>query len=61
MDIGEELPLKNVAEFKNDSLEPKTTYYVKVVAVYNDDFEAESKEYSFTTLGIHACTCMTIK
>ena len=50
MDIGEELTPKNVAELKNDSLQLKTTYYVKVVAIYKDGFEAESEECSF--LGI---------
>ena len=52
MNIGEKLIMKNVAEFKNDSLEPNTTYYVKVAAVYNDGFEAESEnEFAFRTPG----------
>ena len=49
--VKEKLTMKNVAKFKNDLLEPKTEYHVKVVAVYNDGFEAESDEHSFTTLG----------
>jgi hypothetical protein len=48
--VKEKLTMKNVAKFKNDLLEPKTEYHVKVVAVYNDGFEAESDEHSFTTL-----------
>ena len=33
------------------SLKPSTTYYVKVVAEYEDGFQAESKDHHFTTSG----------
>ena len=52
INVKEKLTMKNVAKFRNDLLEPKTAYHVKVVAVYKDGFEAESDEHSFTTLGI---------
>lgn len=43
--------LKNVASFSNAHLKPKTTYCVKVVAVYKDGFKAESDEVCFITKG----------
>ena len=53
--VDEEPTLRNVARFKNNSLNPKTTYHLKIVAVYNDGFEAESEELAFTTPGKHLC------
>ena len=43
--------MENVAEFSNASLKPRTTYCAKVVAKYEDGFEAESDEVPFTTKG----------
>ena len=52
MNIDQKSIGKNLAKFKNDKLEPNTTYHVKVAAVYKDGFEAKSEEASFTTLGM---------
>ena len=51
IDVNEELMMRNVAKFENNQLKPWTTYYVRIVAVYKDGFEAASEESSFTTLG----------
>ena len=47
VDIGAKTTLKNVAEFKNTSLQPTKRYYIKVLAVYKDDFKSESEESSY--------------
>ena len=52
IDVKEKITMRNVAKFKNDSLKPRTTYHVKIVAVYKDGFEVASDESSFTTLGM---------
>ena len=51
MDIQDVLTLKNVAEFKNENLLPDTKYFVRVLALYEDEFESESEESSFKTGG----------
>ena len=51
VDIEEKCVLKNVAEFSNQSLQCVMKYYIKVVAIYDDDVESESDELSFTTSG----------
>ena len=56
--VDEESTMRNVARFRNDSLNPKTTYHLKIVAVYNDGFQAESEEFSFTTPGNTSITIM---
>lgn len=35
------------------SLKPSTTYHLKVVAEYEDGFQAESETFVFTTTGTH--------
>ena len=51
MDIKDVIIMKNVAEYKNYSLLPNTKYWVRVFALYEDEFESESEESFFTTCG----------
>ena len=53
--IEEKRVMKNVAEFSNKSLQYETKYYIKVVAIYDDEVESESEELSFTTSGKNIC------
>jgi hypothetical protein len=52
--IEEKRVMKNVAEFSNKSLQCEMKYYIKVVAIYDDEVESESEELSFTTSGRHS-------
>lgn len=52
VNIKFDIKMKNVAEFKNDPLLPNTKYFVRVLAVYEDGFESESKECSFKSCGM---------
>ena len=52
IEIKEQLSMKNVAWFNNESLHAETEYHLKVVAMYKDDhFESESDEISFEVPG----------
>ena len=53
MDIIDDKPnFKNIAKLRNSHLKPQTQYHIKVLAVYEDGFESESKEHPFISSGM---------
>ena len=48
---NDEQPLRNIVTFLNTNLQPKHCYFVKVQAIYEDDFISESEEHSFRSHG----------
>ena len=50
--IDDNSNFKNIAKLRNSHLKPQTQYHIKVLVVYEDGFESESKEQPFTSSGM---------